>query len=127
VFGSAPALGPGPAYPIVDVVNGYVRERPVGTPGARSFVFKALWITSPRYRGPVLVRGDRIDAPGDMRFRFNHSTATPEMRIPSAARNYPRWRGAASITVVSGQGCFAYQIDGTNFSTVVVVRTALAR
>ena len=125
-FGSASALGQGPAYPVVDVVEGRVRERPTGRPGTRRFVFKALWIISPSYRGPLLVRGDRIDAPGSMRFRFNHPTATPDMRIPAAPRNYAMWRSAPSNTVVSGHGCFAYQIDGTSFSTVVILRTSLA-
>ena len=126
-FGSASALGPGPAYPVVDVVEGRVRERPTGVTGTRGFVFKALWIISPNYRGPVLVRGDRVDAPGEMKFRFNHPTATAEMRIPAAPRNYASWRSAPSNTVVSGHGCFAYQIDGTSFSAVVTVRTSLTR
>jgi hypothetical protein len=125
-FGSASALGTGPAYPVVDVVEGRVRERPTSVPGTARFVFKALWIISPNYRGPVLVRGDRIDAPGEMTFRFNRPTATAEMRIPAAPRHYASWRSAPSNTVVSGHGCFAYQIDGTSFSTVVTVRTSPA-
>jgi hypothetical protein len=71
----------------------------------------------------VLVRGNRIDAPGDLRFRFNFSTATAEMQIPAPPPNYASWRASPSNTVVSGHGCFAYQIDGASFSTVVIVRT----
>jgi len=32
------------------------------------------------------------------------------------------WRQFPSYTRVRARGCYAYQIDGTNFSTVVVFR-----
>jgi hypothetical protein len=90
---------------------------------------KVLWFVRPSYRGPMLIRGARIDGPGRVRFErgnvpplslriSRHVLAQPGSVVPDGSRYLP------SYTRVKGSGCYAYQIDGTSFSRVVVFRAA---
>jgi hypothetical protein len=91
-----------------------------------------LWFIAPRYRGPVLIRGRRLDQPG--RIRFDRGKVPPtEMRISKNDRGgYPpgykhvgqRYR--PSYTRLRAPGCYAYQIDGTTFSRVIVFQVELS-
>ena len=68
---------------------------------------------------PLLVRGQRLDGPGELRFvwQLGHEPA-PELRRDV----YPVEAGtAASFTVVvPSPGCWAYQVDGADFTDVLV-------
>jgi hypothetical protein len=81
------------------------------------------WWAARSYRGPVLVRGHRIDGPQFLRFEVG-SPPPLELRIPAGkgsadtkgARDHPSYtRGRAP-------GCYAYQIDGTSFSRIVIFK-----
>ena len=82
---------------------------------------KVLWVVSASYRGPVLVRGHQLDGTNWLGFA---SGARPlsELQIPPAQQGSPRtWRAFPSYTRVrAGAGCYAYEIDGTTFSRVLV-------
>ena len=115
----APALGPGPAYPA-----GFDDQSTLRFGGA---VFpppwtgqKTLWIVAPTYRGPILIRGHQIG--GNWWVGFDGFEAQPwsELRI----RGTGKWLGYASYTRVRAEGCYAYQVDGTSFSRVIVFRAA---
>jgi hypothetical protein len=76
---------------------------------------------APRYRGPVLIRGGRLDQAG--RLRFDWGNVPPlELRIPKVASGD---RGRPSFTRLRAPGCYAYQIDGTSFSRVIVFQAVL--
>lgn len=121
-----PGLGTGPAYPI-GLPSGNLRLAPAKNFGSRSWAGqKVLWLVLPSYRGPLLIRGARIDGSGLIRFQqgsvppkqlripVGGSQATPGFPVPKGTRYTP------STTRVRGPGCYAYQIDGTTFSHVVV-------
>lgn len=90
---------------------------------------KVLWFVLPSYRGPVLIRGARIDGPGRVRFdrgdvpplririALHPTGGSPTSPVPPQGTRY-----RASYTRVRGPGCYAYQVDGTSFSRVVVFR-----
>jgi hypothetical protein len=74
----------------------------------------------------VLIRGARIDGRGLVRFQ-NGDVPAKQLRIPAggtpAAPGYSFPKGTRylpSATRVREPGCYAYQIDGTTFSRVVV-------
>ena len=131
-YGVARGIGPGPAYPIglaqPGSLLGFVYPPPSEFAGSKWSGGKVLWFVSPSYRGRVLIRGGRLDAPGAL--RFNHGLLPPtEMRIPIGARGgYPAGialvgqRYRPSNTRLRAAGCYAYQIDGTSFSRVIVFR-----
>ena len=90
---------------------------------------KVLWVAAPKYDGPVLIRGGRVDAAGGL--GFNADGGGPplaELQLPpgSAPTNTNRggYREWPSYTRVTSPGCYAYQVDGTDFSYVVVFEAA---
>jgi hypothetical protein len=112
-FGIARGIGPGPAYPI-GLAHGVL----VVVPSSEGGVWagqKVLWFVRPRYRGPVLVRGRRLDGPGLVRFGRGVMPAA-ELRLPAGTGEQP------SFTRLRSLGCYAYQIDGVGFSRVIVFR-----
>ena len=89
---------------------------------------KVLWLVAPDYRGPVLIRGRRLDRSGLVRFDEGD---VPPARIrlggdPVSQGSDPRWRERPSYTRIEGLGCYAYQVDGRDFSYPIVFRAVAA-
>ena len=121
------AWGQGPAYPAglgadARPLLGYLDPIPKSSEffGSGWFGNKVLWVVDRAYRGPVLIRGRRLDGPEELRFDRGPSP-TRELRIgaapsiaPAAARDRP------SYTRLRAPGCYAYQIDGLGLSYLIV-------
>jgi hypothetical protein len=132
-YGVGKGIGPGPAYPIGFEQPGSVLHFAYPPDPATEFAGsvwsgqKVLWFVFPSYRGPLLIRGRRLDAPDVLRFERGKVPST-EMRIPAVGRGgYPQGQGQrdrASYTRLRAPGCYAYQIDGTSFSRVIVFTAA---
>jgi hypothetical protein len=98
--GVGATLGRGPAYQdFVDVHAG---------------ANKTLWAVRPSYRGPLLIRGGRLDDRGVLRFwpgrlrRLWWRGLWPEERR--------QWRYGVATTLVPSPGCYGFQVDGSSFS-----------
>ena len=127
-FGTAGGLGPGPAYPILP--TGVLQLAPAANFNSKSWAGqKVLWFVLPSYRGPVLIRGARLD--GNSLVRFQDGNVPPaQLTIPVYTRGGQPGgvtppagtRYLPSYTRLLGPGCYAYQIDGTTFSRVIVFR-----
>ena len=130
IFGGS-GIGRGPVYPGLGSSSGLLyatRDRQYGGPW---FGEKVFWYVLPSYRGRVLIRGRRLDGPQLVRFNGGKLPA-PELRIEdyetvSWQGQPPGSRGVPSGVRVIGPGCYAFQIDGTSFSRIVVVVVDLAR
>lgn len=122
-FGSAYALGSGPAYPLFDVQPPYDPNggsvRLVKPQFERWLYVKVLWIIAPNYTGPVLVRGRSLTSTARIRFN-NQSPLSLELRIRAGKGSVEGWRQHPSATRVWRGGCYGYQIDGLSFSKIVV-------
>lgn len=122
----APGLGPGPVGPVGLGTDAVLRYRPIShrNPwGAQ----KVLWASSPGYLGPILIRGGRVDEPGGLGFSVGNGPPLAELQLPpspagSPARGSNGWAGWPSYTRVQVPGCYAYQVDGTDFSYTIVFR-----
>ena len=120
-----PALGPGPVYPIYgadDLFTGGQAPFPAPWLGR-----KVLWIAAPAYTGPVLVRGRQLDGKDEVRFGTGPAPGV-ELQLDTATNNgsAPPWRDWPSYTRVRAPGCYAYQVDGSGFSTVIVFPARVA-
>lgn len=108
------AFGSGPVY--AGIAGGQLDTWSGGW-----FGFKTLWYVAPSYKGPVLIRGSRIDADGLVGFGENpfigHLIFPPGPTLNDTADGY---RTAPGGTYVAGPGCYAWQIDGLSFSDVIV-------
>ena len=114
-------LGRGPVYPGMSE-DATLTLRSVGTPWLRSKVF---WYVKPSYRGRVLIRGRRLDAPGTL--RFGEQRLSRELRIrPGQTVTWDGQpdgsRGVPSAARALAGGCYGVQMDGTSFSRTVVFR-----
>src|SRR5919201_3057 len=127
IFGGS-GVGRGPVYPALPSAFLMAsRDQQYGGPW---FGEKVFWYVAPVYRGPVLLRGRRLDGP--QRLGFNgRKRANPELRI--APHETVSWggqprgsRGVASAVRVLAPGCYGIQIDGTTFSRIVVIRVDTA-
>jgi hypothetical protein len=78
---------------------------------------KVLWFVSPDAAGPVLVRGARLDAPDEVRFGLEQR---PPAELHLVGAEHP------STTRVRSPGCYAYQVDGPDFSYPIVFRAELS-
>jgi hypothetical protein len=120
-FGSG--IGSGPAYPGLGNHSGllFASRSQYGGPW---FSEKVFWYVRPTYRGPVLIRGARLDGSESVGFN-GYKQPDPELRIEPGqtvhwAGQPPGSRGVPSGVRVRTPGCYGFQIDGTNFSRVVV-------
>jgi hypothetical protein len=131
-------FGPGPAY-LSGIVQIY--------PGAFD---NEIWMIDATYRGPVLIRGHQVNGTGVVSFQppttfagmnFSGAGAPPpgpsvatvtvagevmtfyaELDIPAAEAGFPptSWRLFFARTHIDAPGCYAFQLDGLTFSTVIV-------
>jgi hypothetical protein len=87
---------------------------------------KTPWIVERSYDGPILVRGARIGRRGEVRFAHSDGDHLRELFWESGADAglppNPDFRFLPSATLFRGAGCYAFQVDGTSFSRVIVAR-----
>ena len=119
----ATALGDGPAYPVGFAADGTYYYGGT-TPEGGWFLLKVLWVGSPEVKGPVLVRGRQLDGPNELRFGSGPNP-TNELRLSpenSNSKSSAGWYDWPSYTRLRAPGCYAYQVDGANFSKVITFR-----
>lgn len=77
---------------------------------------KIPWVIDPSYAGPVLVRGHQVD--GSTSLIFGPGEHDDEIQIvPQAGSD---WRFVPAGTLVPAPGCYAYQVDGVNFTYHII-------
>jgi len=112
---AAVAVGDGPVYPVLFRASAEGRLDPATV---------AYWDAPEPVDGVVIVRGHRLGAPTDqIRFRSDQQKASPTYVLNPVVA-YPdgrkgQWWPPTSLH--AGSGCYGLQIDGANFSEVLVV------
>jgi hypothetical protein len=140
--GYDPGLGQGPAYVVgPGSADGSLIIASSSTLGAAPGTWsgqKVMWVIQPLYQGPVLVRGRRIDGPGQVRFNggldedldvdsLPSAPLLPELRLVGDSSYGAPWLAWVAYTRMRGLGCYAYQVDGLSFSETIVFRVVSAR
>jgi hypothetical protein len=76
------------------------------------------------YGGPLLIRGGRLDGAAAVRFAKVYGQHLRQLRFRAGESNGTdgKWRLLASASLFRVKGCYGFQIDGTTFSRVVVMR-----
>lgn len=116
----APAAGSGPIYAVIEH-SGSVPWPPGRIENGWAFT-KVLWVAPPDAPGPYLVRGTRLDAPGEVRFG---ETNANELRLQvggTATTPGTDWLQWPSTTRLSGPGCYQYQVDHAAGSETIVFK-----
>ena len=81
---------------------------------------KTVWLSLPAYRGPYLVRGERLDGSGPVRIGDSpsqHSFVVPSGESVNGGNGY---RPGIAYVWLRQPGCYGFQIDGTTFTRTVV-------
>jgi hypothetical protein len=107
--------------------------KPLGSPALALTPFvgsawkgaRVTWVAAKGYPGPVLVRGRQLAGPGAVGFGEGR-TPYDELQLSAPGTGAPSVPGEGrawlSFTRVRRSGCYAYQVDGTSFSTVIVFK-----
>lgn len=78
-------------------------------------------LTDPTYSGPALVRSSRLDGTGSLTFReLDASTGVNEVWLAKTS-SPPNWGAWESMMSSSAPGCYGIQLDGSNFTEVVII------
>jgi hypothetical protein len=127
-----PTAGTGSACPVTGA-GGPVTASGGGALAVTPFIGSAWrgarvsWTAAPSYSGPVLIRGRRLGGVGAVGFGEGH-VPYDELQLLAAGMGAPAVSGGGrawlSVTRVQSGGCYAYQVDGTSFSTVIVFRAS---
>jgi hypothetical protein len=112
---------------------------PVGASGGLAFIYpvqrsqtwypsvwggsKVAWFARPDFVGRVLIRGGRRDGPEGVRFG-DGAQPTKELRLTFTAedRGEGGWLFEGTYTRVRAPGCYAWQLDGDDFKSVITFR-----
>ena len=125
------ALGDGPVRPLIARSGGDLKHGVVPFSRSRGmsgwWVEKIDWFSYPRYRGPILIRGRRLDQAGQIAFGGEPPAGEPELVDPQlppgpSANGTGGWREWPGGNLIPRLGCYAWQIDGTNFSSVIIFK-----
>jgi hypothetical protein len=119
--GVGQGYGPGPAYPVFP----YTPPRagldfdypPPRESGSKWGGQKVLWFLAPGNGPRVLVRGRQLDGSNRVRFGFAPTPVT-ELRIIGSG-------GHPATTRLRTGGCYGYQIDGRDYSRVIMFKANL--
>jgi hypothetical protein len=124
------ALGKGPVRPLLGEEPTSSARRGLAvlvthTSAAGWYGFKTLWFSVPAYRGPFIVRAKRIDGPGKIALGESPSVTTLVVPPGPTLNGGGGRRTAPGGTWVKSPGCYAWQVDGLSFSTVIVTKAVL--
>jgi hypothetical protein len=114
------ARGNGPLY----LAGGGTLSLAGGRQSGGFWFLKDAWVADPRELGPILVRGGRTDAPGDLRFG-DGSEPAGEVRLPIHSSEFtsdqpPGWRLFNEYLRPPSTGCYAMQLDTLTESHLLV-------
>jgi hypothetical protein len=116
------AAGSGPVKPLGSANVSLTRFFGSAWQGAR-----VTWVASASYQDPVLIRGRQLQGGPAVGFGEGN-TPFDELQLlaPGQGAATPRGSGREwmTFTRVRGPGCYAYQVDGTSFSEVIVFLAA---
>jgi hypothetical protein len=125
LVGGLSGSGRGPIYPLPTRFSAY--DRMPGWLGA-----KTLWAWRPALRSRavrVLVRGERLDRPGVLRFQQGPdwgSPRTPELHIDTrfsvGSFGGVPWGATVTMLLVRKAGCYGLQLDSAQGTSTIVVK-----
>lgn len=115
------AVGDGPVYAVI-ADGGVLTYGPPGNFQSREWGGqKVLWFAQFEVHGPILIRGHQLDGPNEVRFEYGD---VPPLELTftagGAGTDSNHWTNVPTYTRVRAPGCYAYQVDGPDFTEVII-------
>lgn len=127
----SPAVGAGPVYAISLFSLAQTGVLPYDYPPRKNWIFRGSlwggqalkWLGEPTYGGPVLIRGRQLNGPHLLGFE-SFTVPYSEMQVPPGQGDPQTdgWRFWGGYARFRASGCYGVQVDGTNFSEVIVFK-----
>jgi len=83
---------------------------------------KTLWFAWPSYQGPALIRGRQLNGSNPIRFGESPSLTDPYLSAGPTVNGDQGFREWPGATWIQARGCYGWQIDGLDFSYVIVFK-----
>lgn len=124
------ALGSGPVRVLIgnggDPLQGRVELGTSSSPGW--FALQTLWFSMPGYDGPFVIRAERLGQSSPIEVQPGGTGLAPgsgPLVVPAGPtlETGDGFRTVPGSTWITSAGCYAWQVDGRNFSEVIVVDT----
>lgn len=133
-------LGNGPVYLVVSNATPtlqYVAAPFIGDTNSVLGGTRSIWAINPDYQGPVLIRGQQLGGNNPLRFNggLGQVNSNPQGTEPilkdlhlngQQAQN-SSWASFVTFTRLQAPGCYGIQVDGQNFSEVIVFQASAAQ
>ncbi len=119
------ALGSGPVRVLVgnrgDLLRGRVDVGTTQIPGWSAL--QTLWFSMPGYDGPFVVRAKNLNGTSPIEVQYGSSPGSGPLVVPAGPtlNTQDGYRTVPGGTWVTSPGCYAWQVDGRNFSEIIVV------
>lgn len=105
--------------PFLGASDGLLARLSAKRDGTDRLTFKTLWFVKPGYTAAFLVRGRRLDSPGDVRFGEDGSLDNIAVRGPTS-NGSNGYREVPGGTYVREPGCYAWDVDGVSLHYSIV-------
>ena len=119
------ALGSGPVRVLLadrgDLLRGRAELGTTQIPGWSAL--QTLWFSMPGYDGPFVVRAKSLNRTSPIEVQSGGEPGSGPLVVPAGPSLNTRdgYRTVPGGTWVTSPGCYAWQVDGRNFSEIIVV------
>jgi hypothetical protein len=120
------AAGAGPAYVVPVDAHGIADYAPASEWGDQlgwGGIPKTLWVFPATFSGPILVRGQRLDQPGPVRFNeyLGPLLSAVQLVVQANASSGPYQVALINYIRFNAPGCYGLQVDWLQGAEIIVV------
>lgn len=100
---------------------------PLGASSAPGWgALKTVWLASPTYSAPFLVRGKRLDGIGPIAIGGDPEQSYFVMPAGAAINGGDGYRPGTAYVWVRQPGCYGFQIDGPGYTATIIIAVVAA-
>lgn len=131
------ALGNGPVYLVVTNDSPTIQYSTapfIGDTRSELGGARSIWEINPNYQGTVLIRGRQLGGSNPLRFNggLDQVNSNPqgteplvnELRLNTQQAQNSSWASFVTLIRLQAPGCYGLQVDGQNFSEVIVFQAS---